>query len=267
MDEARRKAYERNRLLFSKKGQGESSVEMPVIVMRHVSKDYSSINNGKMHSLRDVSLSISKGEFVFIIGNSGAGKSTLLRLLMKEINTTTGDIFVNGRRLGRLRHSQVAKYRRGIGMVFQDFRLLKDRNVFDNIAFAEEVIGAGRDEIRQKVPEMLSLVGLLGKEKAYPKELSGGEQQRVALARALVNDPVLLLADEPTGNLDPRNSMEIMHLLERVNSRGTTVVVVTHNQEMVNMMQKRVITIENGRIVSDKKKGGYNEYPDTWQKY
>ncbi len=267
MDEARKRALERNKIKFSKGLNGIAADEMPVIVLRHVSKDYESRSNGEMHSLRDVSLSISKGEFVFVIGNSGAGKSTLLRLLMKEIDTTSGDIYVNSKRLGRLRRSQVARYRRGIGMVFQDFRLLKDRTVFENVAFAEEVIGESRDVIKTKVPEMLALVGLTGKEKAYPKELSGGEQQRVALARALINNPVILLADEPTGNLDPRNSIEIMNLLEQVNRRGTTVVVVTHNQDIVNQMQKRVITIESGRIISDKKKGGYNEYPDTGQEY
>ena len=152
-------------------------------------------------------------------------------------------------------------------MVFQDFRLLKDRDVFENVAFACEVVGESKRTIKHRVPQMLSLVGLTGKERSFPDELSGGEQQRVALARALINDPVLLLADEPTGNLDPRNSYEIMSLLERVNSRGTTVVVVTHNIDIVNAMQKRVITLENGRIIKDEKKGGYgNEYPDAWQK-
>ena len=267
MDEERKAAIDRKKKQFSLVHGRRRNSDMPVIVFHDVSKDYDSVNNSEMHSLKNVSFEINKGEFVFIIGDSGAGKSTMLRLLMKEIEPSDGTIYVDGRRLNRFRRGQVAMYRRSVGMVFQDFRLLKDRDVFENVAFACEVVGESKRTIKHRVPQMLSLVGLTGKERSFPDELSGGEQQRVALARALINDPVLLLADEPTGNLDPRNSYEIMSLLERVNSRGTTVVVVTHNIDIVNAMQKRVITLENGRIIKDEKKGGYgNEYPDAWQK-
>lgn len=224
-----------------------------MIVLENVSKTYSS----GAPALKDVSLEIEKGEFVFIVGNSGSGKSTLIKLLLKELEPTEGIIKVNSKVLGNLKHKQVAKYRRGLGVVFQDFRLLKDRNVYDNIAFAQRVIEAPNRLIRKRVPAMLALVGLSEKYKSFPKELSGGEQQRVALARALVNNPNMLLADEPTGNLDPKNSWEIMKLLEEINRRGTTVVVVTHNREIVEAMQKRVITMNKGVIVSDEKKGGY----------
>ncbi len=224
-----------------------------MIILENVSKTYSS----GAPALKDVSLEIEKGEFVFIVGNSGSGKSTLIKLLLKELEPTEGIIKVNGKVLGNLKHKQVAKYRRGLGVVFQDFRLLKDRNVYDNIAFAQRVIEAPNRLIRKRVPAMLALVGLSEKYKSFPKELSGGEQQRVALARALVNNPNMLLADEPTGNLDPKNSWEIMKLLEEINRRGTTVVVVTHNREIVEAMQKRVITMNKGVIVSDEKKGGY----------
>jgi len=228
--------------------------EVPVIALEHVSKAY----QAGVPALRDINLRIYKGEFVFIIGNSGSGKSTLLKLLLKEIEPTEGKIFVNGRILSRLRRRQVAKYRRGLGVVFQDFRLLKDRNVFENVAFAQRVIETPIATIRRQVPAMLAMVGLANKQKSMPGELSGGEQQRVALARALVNNPVILLADEPTGNLDPKNSWEIMELLEEVNRRGTTVVVVTHNQEIVDMMQKRVITLSKGILIGDEQKGGYS---------
>ena len=201
---------------------------------------------------------MSEPEFVFVVGASGSGKSTFIKLIMKEIEPTGGKVFVNGRDLVRLRRKQVPILRRSIGVVFQDFRLLKDRTVFENVAFAQRIIGATKHDIRKRVPEVLALVGLSEKIHAYPRELSGGEQQRVALARALVNRPTLLLADEPTGNLDPKNSWEIMELLEQINRNGTTVVVVTHNQEIVNMMKKRVITLHKGVLVSDEKKGGYN---------
>lgn len=224
-----------------------------MIVLENVSKTYSS----GAPALKDVSLEIEKGDFVFIVGNSGSGKSTLIKLLLKELEPTEGIIKVNSKVLGNLKHKQVAKYRRGLGVVFQDFHLLKDRNVYDNIAFAQRVIEAPNRLIRKRVPAMLALVGLSEKYKSFPKELSGGEQQRVALARALVNNPNMLLADEPTGNLDPKNSWEIMKLLEEINRRGTTVVVVTHNREIVEAMQKRVITMNKGVIVSDEKKGGY----------
>ncbi len=210
-----------------------------------------------MPALNNVSLHIEKGEFVFIVGDSGSGKSTLIKLLLRELTPTGGRIIVNNYDLARLRRRKVAKFRRNIGVVFQDFRRLKDRNVYENVAFAQRVIEVPTRQIRKNVPAMLSLVGLAEKYKAKPKQLSGGEQQRVALARALVNNPPILLADEPTGNLDPRNSWEIMKLLEEINKRGTTVLVVTHNREIVNAMRKRVITVKKGVIISDEEKGEY----------
>jgi cell division transport system ATP-binding protein len=218
-----------------------------MITMESVSKSYST----GVPALNDVSLHIKKGEFVFIVGDSGSGKSTLIKLLLRELTPTSGRIVVNNYDLSRLRRRKVAKFRRNVGVVFQDFRLLKDRNVYENVAFAQRVIEVPTRQIRKNVPAMLSLVGLAGKYKAKTWQLSGGEQQRVALARALVNNPPILLADEPTGNLDPRNSWEIMKLLEEINRRGTTVVVVTHNREIVNAMRKRVITVKKGIIVSD----------------
>lgn len=228
--------------------------EVPPIVLEGVTKTYKS----DVLALNEVNIRIDKGEFVFVVGTSGSGKSTFIKLLMKEIEPTKGKVFVNGRDLVRLRRKQVPILRRSIGVVFQDFRLLKDRTVFENVAFAQRIIGATKHEINRRVPEVLALVGLSEKINAYPRELSGGEQQRVALARALVNRPTLLLADEPTGNLDPKNSWEIMELLEQINRNGTTVVVVTHNQEIVNMMKKRVIALHKGVLVSDEKKGGYS---------
>ena len=217
-----------------------------MITMESVSKSYSS----GVPALNDVSLHIKKGEFVFIVGDSGSGKSTLIKLLLRELTPTSGRIIVNNYDLSRLRRRKVAKFRRNVGVVFQDFRLLKDRNVYENVAFAQRVIEVPTRQIRKNVPAMLSLVGLAGKYKAKTWQLSGGEQQRVALARALVNNPPILLADEPTGNLDPRNSWEIMKLLEEINRRGTTVLVVTHNREIVNAMRKRVITMKKGIIIS-----------------
>ncbi len=224
-----------------------------MITMESVSKSYSS----GVPALNDVSLHIKKGEFVFIVGDSGSGKSTLIKLLLRELTPTSGRIVVNNYDLSRLRRRKVAKFRRNVGVVFQDFRLLKDRNVYENVAFAQRVIEVPTRQIRKNVPAMLSLVGLAGKYKAKTWQLSGGEQQRVALARALVNNPPILLADEPTGNLDPRNSWEIMKLLEEINRRGTTVLVVTHNREIVNAMRKRVITMKKGIIISDEEKGEY----------
>ena len=221
--------------------------------MESVSKSYST----GVPALNDVSLHIKKGEFVFIVGDSGSGKSTLIKLLLRELTPTSGRIVVNNYDLSRLRRRKVAKFRRNVGVVFQDFRLLKDRNVYENVAFAQRVIEVPTRQIRKNVPAMLSLVGLAGKYKAKTWQLSGGEQQRVALARALVNNPPILLADEPTGNLDPRNSWEIMKLLEEINRRGTTVLVVTHNREIVNAMRKRVITMKKGIVISDEEKGEY----------
>ncbi len=221
--------------------------------MESVSKSYST----GVPALNDISLHVNKGEFVFIVGDSGSGKSTLIKLLLRELTPTSGRIIVNNYDLSKLRRRKVAKFRRNVGVVFQDFRLLKDRNVYENVAFAQRVIEVPTRQIRKNVPAMLSLVGLAGKYKAKTWQLSGGEQQRVALARALVNNPPILLADEPTGNLDPRNSWEIMKLLEEINRRGTTVLVVTHNREIVNAMRKRVITMKKGIIISDEEKGEY----------
>ena len=224
-----------------------------MITMENVSKAYVE----GIPAIKNISLHIDRGEFVFIVGDSGSGKSTLIKLLLKELEPTSGKITVNGQNLGRLKRKQIPRYRRKIGVVFQDFRLLKDRNVYENIAFAQRVIMTPTRKIRREVPKMLSLIGLAEKYKSFPKELSVGEQQRVALARALVNHPALLLADEPTGNLDPKNSWEIMKLLESINEKGTTVLVVTHNREIVDEMKKRVITMKRGVIISDEKEGGY----------
>ena len=226
-----------------------------MIELRDVTKEYSKGNA----ALNGVSVKIEQGEFVFIVGDSGSGKSTLIRLIMKELEPTEGTIIVNGQNLKRMKHRNIAKYRRGIGVVFQDFRLLKDRNVYDNVAFAQKVVGEPNSHIKKKVPLMLSMVGLAAKYRSFPKQLSGGEQQRVAIARALINEPSILLADEPTGNLDNNNAWEIMKLLEEINSKGTTVIVVTHNLEIVKVMKKRVITVKKGTIVSDSKEGGYDD--------
>jgi cell division transport system ATP-binding protein len=224
-----------------------------MIVLENVSKSYSA----GAPALNNINLSIEKGEFVFIVGSSGAGKSTLMKLMLKELEPTTGKILINNKNLARMRRRKIPMLRRDIGVVFQDFRLLKDRNVYENIAFAQRVVEVPNRVIRRKVPTMLNMVGLAEKYKSFPKELSGGEQQRVALARALVNNPPILLADEPTGNLDPKNSWEIMELLDEINRKGTTVVVVTHNREIVDSMQKRVITLQKGMIISDERNGGY----------
>ena len=229
-----------------------------MIDLENVKKSYAT----GVQALNGITLHIDKGEFVFIVGDSGSGKSTLIKLLLKELDPTSGTIKVNGINLNRMKPRAIPKYRRKLGVVFQDFRLLKDRNVYENIAFAQRVIITPTKQIRKNVPKMLSLVGLAEKYKAYPKELSGGEQQRVALARALVNQPNILLADEPTGNLDPKNSWEIMKLLETINERGTTVVVVTHNQEIVDAMKKRVIAMHKGGIISDERKAGYTQHAD-----
>ena len=226
-----------------------------MIALDQVTKTYP----GDVKALKGISLRIKKGDLVFVVGQSGSGKTTLFKLLLKEMEPTSGTIYINNKNLGRLRRRRVPKLRRGIGVVFQDFRLLKDRNVYENIAFALRVTETPGKVIKKKVPAALSLVGLAQKYKSFPKELSGGEQQRVAIARAIVNEPAILLADEPTGNLDPTNSWEIMSLLKEANERGTTVLVVTHNQEIVNEMNERVITMKQGVIVSDERKGGYTD--------
>lgn len=236
-----------------RRGKKELVDDQTVILLENVSKSYST----GAPALNNVNLHINKGEFVFIVGDSGSGKSTLVKLLLRELLPTSGRIFVNGTDVVRLKRRKIPKFRRKLGVVFQDFRLLMDRNVYENVAFAQRIIQVPTREIRRNVPAMLSTVGLAGKYKAKPKQLSGGEQQRVALARALVNKPQILLADEPTGNLDPNNSWEIMKLLEEINNAGTTVVIVTHNREIVNEMQKRVVTMKKGVIVSDEEKGGY----------
>ena len=218
-----------------------------MIRLEHVSKTY----EAGVVAITAVSLHIRPGEFVFIVGASGSGKSTIIKLLLKELAPTHGKIVVDGKDLSRISHKQIPMFRRNVGVVFQNFRLLPDRNVYDNVSFAMHVVEASKREIKKRVPLTLSLVGLAAKYRSLPKQLSGGEQQRVAIARALVNEPKILLADEPTGNLDNNNAWEIMKLLADINSRGTTVVVVTHNMEIVRAMGKRVITIKKGVVVSD----------------
>ena len=227
--------------------------QLPIIALDDVSKQYQT----GVDALKHVTLQIENGEFVFIVGKSGSGKSTFIKLLLKELDPTSGKLYIAGRLVNKLKRKQVPLYRRNIGVVFQDFRLLKDRTVFENIAFAQRIIGRSKREMIRNVTTMLTIVGLTDKADAYPNELSGGEQQRVAIARALVNQPTILLADEPTGNLDPQNAWEIMMLLQEVNKMGTTVVVVTHNNDIVDVMQKRVVTLGEGTVVRDDKKGGY----------
>ncbi len=227
--------------------------EENIIVLERVSKAYAT----GAPALTNVDLTIKRGEFVFIVGDSGSGKSTLIKLLLREMMPTDGEVYVNGQNLAALKRRNVPKYRRNLGVVFQDFRLLKDRNVYENVAFAQRVIQVPVSQIRKNVPSILGVVGLAGKYKAKPRQLSGGEQQRVALARALINRPPILLCDEPTGNLDPKNSWEIMKLLDQINKKGTTVLVVTHNREIVNEMRKRVVTMKKGVVVSDEEEGGY----------
>ena len=226
-----------------------------MITLKDVSKSYTE----GAPALSDINIQIDEGEFVFVVGDSGSGKSTLIKLLLKELEPTSGTIVINDKILSQIPRRQIPRFRRNVGCVFQDFRLLKDRNVYENVAFAQRVIGRPTRVIRRRVPEVLQEVGLAEKYKSFPDELSGGEQQRVALARALVNRPDILLADEPTGNLDPKTSEEIMKLLEQINERGTTVLVVTHNKEIVNAMKKRVVTMHDGVIVSDEKEGEYHE--------
>ena len=226
-----------------------------MINLEHVSKSYAA----GIPALNDVSITIDDGEFVFVVGDSGSGKSTLIKLLLKELDPSEGTIAVNGHKLNKLRRRHIPKFRRNIGVVFQDFRLLEDRNVYENVAFAQRVIGESNRNIKKNVPAMLSMVGLAAKYRSFPRQLSGGEQQRVAIARALINEPSILLADEPTGNLDNNNAWETMKLLEEINSKGTTVIVVTHNMEIVKAMNKRVITINKGVVVSDERGGDSDE--------
>jgi len=225
-----------------------------MIRFEQVSKTY---DGQQRAALRDVSLEVEKGEFAFLVGASGSGKSTFLRLILREHRATRGRVFVAGRELNRLPSWRVPSLRRDIGTVFQDFRLLPGKTVHENVAFAMQVIGRSRKDINAKVPETLELVGLEGKGKRMPEELSGGEQQRVAVARAVVNGPKILIADEPTGNLDPATSVGIMKLLDRINRSGTTVLMATHDSTIVDQMRKRVIELDEGRVVRDQSKGVY----------
>ena len=236
-------------------GQGSQSMGNPVITFDHVTKVYPAQPNKA--ALDDISLHIFPGEFVFLVGHSGSGKSTFIKLLTRELKPTEGHIFVADEDLGEMRNWRVPFLRRNIGCVFQDFKLLPNKTVFENVAFALEVIGKSRHVIKTQVPEVLRLVGLQDKLQKYPDQLSGGEQQRVSIARAIVNRPPLLICDEPTGNLDPQNSRGIMDLLERINRTGTTVLVATHDREMVDNMRRRVIALDKGRLTRDQDRGVY----------
>jgi len=225
-----------------------------VIRFENVSKTYP---RSSQPALRDVSLDIERGEFVFVVGQSGSGKSTLLRLILREEKATSGNVLVAGRELSTMRSRKVPELRREIGTVFQDFRLLPNKNVYQNVAFALQVLGKSRHAVKAVVPETLAMVGLDGKEKRLPHELSGGEQQRVAIARAFVNKPAILLADEPTGNLDPTTSLDIVRLLDRINRTGTTIVMATHDDEIVDQLRKRVVELNGGQLVRDQTRGVY----------
>ena len=226
-----------------------------MIEFKNVSKTYST----GTEAVHNANFKIEKGDFAFLVGASGSGKSTLIKLILKEEEPTEGNIIINGKDTTFLKPKRVPYLRRSMGVVFQDFRLLSDKTVYDNVAFAMNIVKATPKHIRRQVPMVLSLVGLSGKAKVYPHELSGGEQQRVALARALVNNPSMIIADEPTGNLDPETAWDIMNLLTEINLRGTTVVIATHAKDIVDKMKKRVIEIENGIIIRDDIKGGYNK--------
>lgn len=225
-----------------------------MIEFRNVTKQYAS----GIKAVDNMCFRIEKGEFAFLVGSSGSGKSSIIKLILKEIEPSSGQILVNGRDITKLKQKQIPYLRRSIGIVFQDFRLLEDKTVYENVAFAMQIIKASPKHIEKQVPMVLALVGLKGKENMYPDELSGGEQQRVAIARALINNPDVIIADEPTGNLDPITSWEIMELLQEINLRGTTIVMATHAQDIVNALQQRVIEIHGGRIVRDEKRGGYH---------
>lgn len=227
-----------------------------MIVMQHVNMVYPN----SVGALNDINFSVERGEFVFIVGTSGAGKSTLIRLIGREFLPTSGSIRVFSKEITRLRRREVSMFRRSIGVVFQDFRLLDKRTIYDNVAFAMQVVGATPREVRRRVPEALEMVGLTGKAKRKPHELSGGEQQRVCLARAIINQPSLVIADEPTGNLDPQTSWGIVDLLKTINIRGTTVIMATHDKEIVDRMKQRVVVLEDGQIVHDEQKGVYNHH-------
>ncbi len=233
--------------------------EIPVVELDGVSKVYP----GGSVALEQVSLKIGRGEFVFLVGPTGCGKSTCIRLLMKELEANAGDIYISGHNLREMPRKKVPRLRRNVGVVFQDYKLLPNRTVYDNVAYSLEVIGETRQSIRRKVPDILRLVGLSTKLHNYPDQLSGGEQQRVSIARAFVNHPPLLLADEPTGNLDPETSIGIMQLIYRINRTGTTVVVATHDREMVDKMRRRVIELKEGRVIRDERSGLYRPDEST----
>lgn len=224
-----------------------------MIRLENISKEYRSGTT----ALYDINLEIQKGEFVFLVGSSGAGKSTLIKLLLKEEGITKGKMYLNGRDVTRVSNRKIPFLRREIGVVFQDFRLLPNKTVYENVAFAMEIIGAKKREIRRRVPLILGLVGLSKKAKSYPDQLSGGEQQRVSIARAIINNPLVLIADEPTGNLDPDTAEEIMQVLMDINSRGTTILMATHAKDIVDRLQKRVIALQDGRIIRDEDRGSY----------
>ncbi len=226
-----------------------------MITFDNVTKIYEDNNT---IALQNVNFVVDKGDFVFLVGHSGAGKSSVIRMLLCEERPTSGTVMVNGFDIGKIERKQIPYLRRSVGVVFQDFRLLSNRTVYENVAFAMNVVGAPSRVIRRRVPEVLSLVDLAHKAKAYPNQLSGGEQQRVSMARALANNPSILIADEPTGNLDLKRSDEIMETLEKINQKGTTVVMATHAEKIVNSMQKRVITLDMGALVRDEEKGGYS---------
>jgi cell division transport system ATP-binding protein len=228
--------------------------EVEMISLQRVTKTY---HNG-VTALEDVSVEVEKGEFIFVVGQSGSGKSTMIRLLLKQEEATKGEVFVAGKNVAQISSFKVPQLRRNIGTVFQDYKLLSDKTVFENVAFTLEVIGRPKHVIDQRVPEILEYVGLSDKLNSYPDELSGGEQQRVSIARACVNRPLVLLADEPTGNLDPNTSVDIMRLLDKVNRIGTTVLMATHDQAIVDAMRKRVVELEKGRVIRDQARGVYS---------
>ena len=231
-----------------------------MIKFTEVSKEY---KNG-VNALSNINIHIGKGEFVYLVGSSGAGKSTLIKLLLKEEEPTSGRIFLKGNEITKVNNRKVPYIRRDIGVVFQDFRLLPNKTVYENVAFAMEILGTNPKDIRRRVPMILSMVDLSRKASSYPEQLSGGEQQRVSIARAIVNNPPVLIADEPTGNLDPETALEIMKALMDINARGTTILMATHAREIVNSMRKRVLALENGKLIRDEERGGYgNEIPSN----
>jgi cell division transport system ATP-binding protein len=241
----------------------EQRARPPIVEMRKVTKVYPGGHVG----LERVSLRVDRGEFVFLVGPTGCGKTTLIKTLIRELEPTEGEVLIAGRDISALSHKKVPQLRRRIGTVFQDYKLLPSRNVYDNVAYALQVIGTSRSEIRRKVPDALRLVGLADKVKNFPDQLSGGEQQRLSVARAFVNHPPLLLADEPTGNLDPNTSIGIMQVLYRINRTGTTVVVVTHDSEMVDKMRRRVIALDQGRVVRDQAAGTYSADDESTREF